>query len=358
MSYIRKTKRILFTAALAAALLVSLSVQAGAAAAAAAQAPGKAVLSVEAFTVGGGFIFRPTEVTIGGTITISDILNDNMGRSEINFGGGAGRRLDNFAISSRENDFMRVHPDIINALYKEDQTNQKRILGLAHALYRGWIINGDYTIVDENLSDSRWLIIVNNKLQNSAPDAYRPANGDVVRIAFSVAGDGSDLAIGGANAVFSEANRDDLYKRIAAHFAAGGAVPDYFIMGTASDPASSQNDINRALRFMEEDDDLYDILHPPNGDIYYPPGENGENGYNGENGDDIIITTTPPNTTTPPLNTTPQNTSPPPTQTTPKPTGGNNNNSEPAPTGVNLLGLLPFAGVAGILTLITRKNKK
>ena len=303
-----------------------------------------AVLCVEAFTVGGEFILMPSlvEIPAGGTSTVSDLLNDYMGRSEINFGYGAGSTLNNFAVP--RTGLLTLNNAISNVL----------TAGSTGVSNNGWLSVNDFA------KDSEWILIVNNKATAEAPDVYRPKNGDIIRIAFSVYGNGADLALSKTNMpaastvsepLFPETNRDTLYTLMAKHYAASDFSVDYYIIETAANLNSSQGDINRAEDFLRADiNDDFDDIENPGSDIEdNEPGQINPNPGN----------PTPPSSTPPPTNPPPANSGNPPPQSTPKQTNAVDRipPANSAESGASLLGAVPLIGVLGVLIFLFRRKK-
>ena len=346
MTYIKKLSLIFLAAALTVTFVAFTTISAYASESTA----NPVILSVEAFTVGGDFILQPTEVTTNGTSTLSDLLNDTLGRNEINFGQGAGRELTNFTIT--RSDSLRIKDEIVSVL-------QEKAIPSGAMRDHGWLSKGDFT------RESHWVIIVNNKASAQAPDIFRPSAGDVIRVSFSVFGDGADLALAKTNMpseskeepIFPAANRDELYKEIARHNAESDFELDYYIIGTAANVTSTQAEIDRALNFLNlggEYEEIYDPSAEGNG---YEQIENG-NGYSDiddpyeENGGEP-----PPS---PPPSSSPPGT---PSQTVPQTTNPADNipDSPSSPTGVNIFSVAPLAlisGMAGIIAVLSKKKKR
>ena len=251
--------------------------------------PETAILSVEAFTVDGGFILLPTEVPVaqvtyqdrpvGGSITVFDILNDFVGSGRVVYTEGSRGSITRVAMPSRDNSYMTVNSEIVNYIYPDfpAQAAERAVLGNARARSVDWLEAGDFTRSDSSLAGSKWVIILNNVMLDPAQPANDPyrvtvKDGDVVRIAFTVTGNGADLAVPvpGVNPddlVFPPANRDELYEFMAdrdmsERLAGDGFEPYYDVRGTASAAAATQAEINRAVRlmavnFLEEESDFY-----------------------------------------------------------------------------------------------------
>jgi hypothetical protein len=152
---------------------------------------GTVTLAVEALTVDAGLVVQPVHLTFSDGDTGVTLLERALSSTKINDGNGVGKGIHNIAAPT---DFAVVLPEI------KEKLGENVTGAIAES---GWIANGDF---DKN---SKWLFILDNKFSDAPLESYRPADGDVIRIAFSVAGDGSDLRVG--NGIFTPVNRDALY---------------------------------------------------------------------------------------------------------------------------------------------------
>ena len=310
-------------------------------------ADNSAVLSVEAFTVDGGFIMPPAEITADGKTSVAEMLNNSLGRSKINRGVGAGNALTSLAIENV--DFLGVNSEIDYVL------TEKNITAGNTTAVSGWLSAGDFT------SQSRWIMIVNNKASSLTPDNYNPVAGDVVRISFSVFGNGADLALSKDNMpaasteqpVFEAANRDELYKGMATYYSSGDNEIDVSILSAAENPDSVQSNIDEALFDIGAE---YDEVDPPDfGDDSYDDVEAHEDDDDAEEGDSDFADVTAPQQTTPP----PALSTPPPV-TTPNTTNQVDKipQAPSSPTGTNIAYTIPLAGAAAALIFLFRRKKK
>jgi hypothetical protein len=156
---------------------------------------GTVTLAVEALTVDAGLIVQPVHLTFSDGDTGVTLLERALSSEKINDGNGVGKGLNNI---SAPTDFAAVLPEIKEKLGAD-------FTGMSAE--SGRIANGDFG------KNSKWLFVLNNKLTSAPLDEYEPADNDVIRIAFSVTGDGSDLRIG--NGIFSAVNRDRFYQELA-----------------------------------------------------------------------------------------------------------------------------------------------
>jgi len=316
-----------------------LGITAAGAAPVAAQKP--LILSIEAFTVTGGFVLEPLEieVTASSTLSLSDLLNEYFGSERIGLQGqGATTALTSFRV--RESHALRVHSQIATVLVENNIEFQDSVRN------EGYLTGRDF--VEET---SGWVIILNNRASELAPDVLRPQAGDVVRVVFTVFGGGADLGLSRTNMpatstrdpIFPEVNRDELLTEIAAR-----DVVDFAIRATAANPSVTQGELDAAVRTLHDE---YDEIDPPdngngngNGGDYdeIDPPDNG-NGNGSGNGD---LITTPPQT--------------PPPQTPPPQTEPNDKIPErpPAPTGVGIFGLIPLISVLIVLMVIFKRRKR
>jgi hypothetical protein len=331
----------MFNTKRASALIMIIIITLGAGVTASAAAPAATalnpvVLSIEAFTVTGDFVMMPKEITVtaSSTRSLSDLLNEHYGRERIGLsGGGAISSLDSFQV--RESAHLSVHHLITDELIKQEIDFQDSVRN------PGFLTGRDFT------ADSGWMIIVNNSLSDQAPDVLRPQAGQVVRVVFTVFGNGADLGVARTAQmtelpIFPNVNRDEILKAVAA----SDVVPDYSVISTIANPAVTQGELDARLsELLEELDDI----DPPdftyeNGDI--GNGNGNGNGYNNGNGSDIVTTT--------PVTTPPQ------TQTTPPQTQTHDKipDRPSAPTGVSIFGIIPLITLLIVLMVVFKRRRK
>jgi hypothetical protein len=217
-----------------------------------ARAASGGVIAVEAFTVNGDFILPPTSFSCNGR-SVADVLNELLGYNtlnlDVNYGYGMG------VVS----ELYSVQYGVADAAVRTEISNEAKSLGItirkapAYA-DSGWLQNNDFA------DGSRWKLVVNDRLMSSALGTYYPADGDVIRLCFSVDGLGQDLAISNSplSDVFAPANRDALYRSMAeyadmvnAETILGDSYDDY-VLGVARDLASSSSTISEANLIMQD----------------------------------------------------------------------------------------------------------
>ena len=308
-----------------------------------------AVICIEAFTVDGGFILQPEQVSVNGTSTVSDLINNAIGRSKVNQGTGAGSSINGIAVD--DSSVLDVNSDVASAL------STKNVTAGNSTAAAGWLSANDFT------NQSRWIIIVNNKASSLTPDNYKPVAGDVVRIAFSVFGNGADLALDKSNMpaasteqpIFEAANRDELYKAIATYNLNSDFELDSYISAETENPASSQDDIDDALDHLNNE---YDEVEPSDFDDDteddVEPGEEDDTGTDTDNTDDSDNSEV-----TAPAQTTPQTTPPTAPATAPQTTNPVDTipKAPSSPTNANIVYAIPLAGIAGVLIYLFRRKR-
>jgi hypothetical protein len=326
--------------------------------------PDIAILSVEAFTVTGDFVVMPREIVVDGR-RLSDLLNDYIGRSEINFGTGAGNNLNNFRV--KESYFLSVDFRVADILAERQIIVENDVRNV------NWLTANDFK------ERSSWIVVVNNSITELDPEEYRPRAGDVIRIAFSVMGDGTDLGVplpGDLTPLFPMANRDELLKAVAGHYARSDVEIEFDIIDTASDISATQAQIDAALHALTQDfDDIdpigytdSDIISDGNYNDFVDSNNLGSDFINDfddifdeiENGNGINAITPPVTTTTNVIRAAePPSTAAPETRVVPAQTNPQNTIPvrDPAKTGVEIFTLAPLLLIFIALMVIFKRRK-
>jgi hypothetical protein len=203
---------------------------------------GRAVVSVEAFTIGGGYLIRPVAVDIqaddNGARLLERVLRkcgysyEKTGTLDQNFYlavlyGGA------LPLKAKAPDYLKSY--LLGEGF--DDFNE------ADDLYDGGLGEFSYT------HGSGWMYCVNNKFPNVGFADYYPADGDVMRVQFTLAygadiGGASPLGAGARN-FYSVADKDELTKRIAALGYAN--IPDQ-VKETVMKLNASQDEVDEAAK--------------------------------------------------------------------------------------------------------------
>lgn len=305
------------------------------------------VISIEAFTVDYGFILEPTLVQFTTADNGAMLMEKAFNASNINSGSGTGNYISSIAL---ETDFININSYVYDAL------SENNISGDTDVVKSGWLAEFDYT------KQSGWIFIVNNKIIASGIADYKPAAGDVIRLAFSVYGSGADLAVsttgsplGNVANIFADTNRDNLFKAMAQYYADSDFELDTYVESVATDLLSNQEEIDSALDFMNGM--IYDVETDENDSTDEDEIETDEEETDTEEEtepdfaepDDPNVTTTPSQTSVP--------------NTSYDEYINNIPKAESAPTGVTL----PVAGfvvflllsvLSGLAAVLARKLKK
>lgn len=199
---------------------------------------GSVVLSVEKFTIGQGYILEPTEVPFydgdnGLDLVVRAVGEDNV----IITAGDYGSYITGFADDGSSE---AVLPD-----YLTDLVDREKLTGRAQ---EGSLCEFDYT------SESGFYFFLNNVSASVGLDGYSPADGDVVRIQFTIYGYGADIGVdnsswGGAAAVSPAVNRDEITKLLAQAKAENIDCKDE--LSAAADADITQEELDKAVESLK-----------------------------------------------------------------------------------------------------------
>ncbi|WP_148568684.1 DUF4430 domain-containing protein, partial [Acetobacterium bakii] len=168
-------------------------------------AAGSITIDVERFTIGQGFYVEPVTLPIKEGETARQAIEELLGAE--NLIGEVGYLR---AVTGADTGTAAIPDYIVSELKGDDSTKANAY----SQKYSGTTLGEfDYS------KYSGWYFLVNNQAPNVGMDAYTLKNGDVMRLAFTYWGYGSDLTgleYGTNKVLVSIANKDSLLKAIAA----------------------------------------------------------------------------------------------------------------------------------------------
>ncbi len=191
----KNTKKIVSViAAMAVAATMAVSVSAD-------DEPAKAVVAVEKFTIGGGFVLEPTVVELEEGDTAATVFDKALGIENINNGDGSGTYIASVKTSSEGEPL----PEITAAMPEDAE--------LTAPADSEWLANYDY------YSMSGWMFLINGESSMVGVADYTVEDGDVLQLCFSVIGYGSDIGLdtssmaewGGMAPLYEVADRTECY---------------------------------------------------------------------------------------------------------------------------------------------------
>lgn len=171
------------------------------------QPEGYVVMSAEKFVLGEGFLKTPEKVPFYHGETGTDISERFFGKENLNGGRGAGTYIASVKDAAKEA-AADIPQYILDAVKKAAENSiSSRIDG-------EWLSGSDY------YPSSGWIYKINNEVASVGLSDYTPKDGDVIRYEFSLYEYGADIGAdnsswGGAPALITEADRDELYKILA-----------------------------------------------------------------------------------------------------------------------------------------------
>ncbi len=203
---------------------------------------GHATVCIEKFTLGQGYILEPVSVPFYAEETGADLLERAYGKVNFNDGKGVGTYVDNV---NDPRDHVLAIPGFIT-----------------DAAAAANIEIDDLRETDGVLSSqdfcgmSGWIYFVNNEVPLFTLNEYIPEDGDVLRLAFTVYGYGSDMGVdtsymaewGGTEPLCPTVNRDKLTAKMAEVGPEIGVYGVYIrSIKTASNLLSTQDEMDKAL---------------------------------------------------------------------------------------------------------------
>ncbi|WP_050741005.1 Ig-like domain-containing protein [Acetobacterium bakii] len=153
-------------------------------------------ITVETFTLAGGFVVKPTQVALNQGETLGNVLNRVLGSYLV----WNGNSLD--GIIGAQSGNVSV-PGCISAMGVNDNGELAPTL---KSIMEIGLKSGDRLGEHDYSSMSGWRCSINNELRGNSIAGYVPAQGDVVRLQFSLWGDGGDLGqtlSGGVPAIYT-----------------------------------------------------------------------------------------------------------------------------------------------------------
>lgn len=302
------------------------------------------ILSIEAFTVDYGFVLEPAVVRFDSTDNGATLIDKTFNTANINNGSGSGSYISSIAL---ETDFININQAVSDVL------DEKNISYESEIAKSGWLSEFDYT------KQSGWLFIVNNSIYSAGIADYKPASGDVIRLTYSVYGLGADLALntsgsalGSEANIFTDTNRDALFKAMGEYYENSDFELDAYVESIAVDLSAEQSDIDEAHEFMNGMiDDVEDANSSDDDDDEVETDDDDETVTEPDFSDDDepAVTAAPAETAVPDIsyeeyiNNIPQ--------------------ADSAPTGVlipisELIMFFSLSGISGLKVIFNRKNKK
>ncbi len=226
-----------------------------------ASSTGSVILSIEGFTVSSGFIKIPEEIEISDGESLYNLIYKTLGEENINYNEPV--LGDELIAITADSGWFKVTKEIDKVL----ETN--KIVNTKNFAEEGWLSSNDFT------NQSRWFVLVNNIPVTVPLKNYMLASGDVVRVTFSVYGNGADInqplanmsTFDTATPIFPDTNRDELYRSIVKYNNDSDFDIDDDVIDIATDVTATQQKIDEAVTMLngaattddfEEDDDIDD----------------------------------------------------------------------------------------------------
>lgn len=164
-------------------------------------------VTLEKLTLAGGFILAPTQITINNGESLESILNRVVGNQLV----WQGDRL--YAVAGAASAGDSVPAAIASMGVNENNETAPTQTSLSEVGLKspGQLGEHDYSPM------SGWMCSVNNQLADSGMSGYVPAAGDVIRVQFSLWGNGADLGqtLGGTVPAIFTADKDQLMEALA-----------------------------------------------------------------------------------------------------------------------------------------------
>ncbi len=234
----------------AAALSMLMAVPASVSAAETKNPAGYVVVAAEKFTLGQKFLSEPTKVPFYEGETGADISDRFFGEGNVNNGNPTGQYIS--AVADKNGTVEADIPAyILDAAKKADTAIENNRTDNA------WLSGTDYC------SMSGWFYGVNNNFATESISNYKPVDGDVIRMEFSVYGYGADIGMdnsswGGPALLVTQADRDQLYTVMADVKDKFGSNADAALKtaydnayNTASDIEASEDQINKVYEELK-----------------------------------------------------------------------------------------------------------
>ena len=199
---------------------------------------GYVVMSAEKFVLGEGFVKTPEKVPFYNGETGTDITDRFFGKENLNGAKGAGTYIASVKDTEKSAE-VSIPQYILDAVEKAAKDS------ISSRADNEWLSGSDY------YPTSGWVYKINNEVAAVGLSDYTPKDGDVIRYEFSLYEYGADIGAdnsswGGAPAIITEADRDELYKLMAdAKNEAGDAYEK--AVAAASKIDASKEDIDNAV---------------------------------------------------------------------------------------------------------------
>lgn len=234
----------------AAILSMLVAVPASVSAAEARTPAGYVVVAAEKFTIGQKFLAEPTRVPFYEGETGADISDRFFGEGNVNNGKPTGSYIS--SIADKDGTVEAAIPAYILDAAKNADTIIENSRSDS-----GWLGGTDYCAM------SGWFYGVNNNFATDSISNYKPVDGDVIRIEFSVYGYGADIGIdnsswGGSEALVKHENKDQLYTVMAdikdkfgSNASTALKTVYYNAYNLASDISTPQDQINSAYQELK-----------------------------------------------------------------------------------------------------------
>ena len=205
--------------------------------------PGYVYISIDAETLGAGYLYEPVKVPLQPGDTVADITTRLMGQDNYNASMSGGFYLQSVKLPW---DIDVNIPQFITDVNGDESgpTQAGDMLG-----------EFDYGYM------SGWEFIFNNVLVDAGADGFQPQNGDVINWKYTVVLYGGDLGYAsswnGGQTLFDAANKDDLTRAVAdinsaankASILAQSGVQDAYdnAMAALADLTATQDEVDSAL---------------------------------------------------------------------------------------------------------------
>lgn len=209
------------------------------------QAPeGYVIVSAEKFVLGEGFCREPEKIPFFSGDSGEDIADRFFGKENLNGSKGAGSYIASVKDNAGSSE-VQIPQYILEAIEKDGRES------ISSRADSEWLAGSDY------YSTSGWIYRINNEVAMIGQSDYIPEDGDVLRYEFSLYEYGADIGAdnsswGGAPAIITEADRDELYKLMADtknNSAAGEAYNK--ALAAASKIDASDDEIEKAMEELK-----------------------------------------------------------------------------------------------------------
>lgn len=162
---------------------------------------GKATFVVERSTLGQSFYLKPTTVEFVEGESVAEVLVRTLGEENVHFSGSVDSGF-----------YLR------SVLLKADEAVSvpQYVLDYASLTANDIAPNNDKWLGEfDHHGMSGWMYFVNHEMPNFGMSDYNLADGDVVRLQFTLYGYGADLGFGWGDSICMPANKDELIKSLA-----------------------------------------------------------------------------------------------------------------------------------------------